>query len=314
MTRFRSALVTGASGFIGRVLVRRLLDQGVAITTLARPSSARIAGADAIAVPALEPDALAGALAGRRFDVTFHLAAYGVAPGDRDPGSMFAANVAGTAALVEAAARRGCGAFVYVGSCSEYETPQADVPIGEDAPLSSATLYGASKAAGGLWGQALGRDLGMAFQWVRLFGVFGPGEAPHRLLPSLAGRLSRHETVALSPGEQSRDLLHVDDVATGLRLAAEAALKGQLGPYNLCSGRSVTVRWIAEQVAKHLDKPQSLLNFGALPYRPGEPLWLVGQPDRFAEATGFRPGIPLEDGIAATLDDLLRTEHAEPSS
>ena len=116
-------------------------------------------------------------------------------------------------------------------------------------------LYGASKAAGGRWGAALARSLGLPFQWVRLFGVFGPGEAPHRLLPYVHDRLSRGERVDLTAGLQWRDLLYVEDAAKGLLRAAEIALEGRLGPFNLCTGEPVTVRAMAEEVARQMGAP-----------------------------------------------------------
>jgi nucleoside-diphosphate-sugar epimerase len=217
---------------------------------------------------------------------------------------MFSTNVAGTSALIEVAAQLGCRAFVYTGTCSEYATPESAEPLDEYAPLAGATLYGASKAAAGLWGQALSQSLGMAFQWMRLFGVFGAGEASYRLLPHVAARLHRGESVPLTPGEQWRDFLYVEDTAAGLRLAAEAALDGRTGPFNLCSGRGVTVKWMAERIAALLGKPASLLEFGAMPYRPGEPLWLVGRAERFAAAAGFRPSLSIEDGLARVVEEI----------
>lgn len=302
--KFDSALVTGASGFIGRALVRQLSNNGVRVTALARPSSRLPENLEVLRTESYDRETLAKAFAGRKFDVVFHLGAYGVVPTDRDPGTMFSTNVAGTSALIDVSAATGCRGFVFAGTCSEYATPQSPEPLDEDSPLTGSHLYGSSKAAGGLWGQALSSSLGMPFQWMRLFGVYGAGEAAYRLLPHLTAKLYRGETVPLTPGVQVRDFLYVDDVATGLQLAAEAALEGRTGPFNLCSGRGVTVKWVAEHIAGLLGKPASLLDFGAMPYRPGEPLWLVGRPDRFASAAGFRPSVSLEEGLARVVKEI----------
>lgn len=308
---FATALITGASGFIGGALLRRLRESGVAVTCLGRHASRLPDGVPAIRVPRFDPPTLRSCLADQGYEVIFHLAAYGVSPSDRERAAMFETNVAGTAALVEVAADVGCRAFVHVGSCSEYATPTREEPVGEDHPLNHEALYGASKAAAGLWGHALARAVDVPFQWLRLFNVYGPGEAAHRLVPHLADHLRRSEPVPLTAGAQFRDFLHVEDVVTGLLLAADAALLGRLGPFNLCSGQAVTVKSLAQHVAAASGKPEHLLRFNALSYRPGEPLWLVGRPDRFAEATGFRAKIALEDGLARMLRDIEigRTDH-----
>jgi nucleoside-diphosphate-sugar epimerase len=299
--RFQTALVTGATGFIGRALCRRLLRAGIRVGALTRRVADAPDGTDAIALAGLDESSLGEALAGRRFDVVFHLAAYGVAPSDRDPAAMLRINVAGTDAVLRAAALCEAGAVVYAGSCSEYRTPPQGTFVDEDAPLTTAALYGASKAAGGLWGQAAAGQLGLGFQWLRLFNVFGPGESAHRLIPSIVTSLLRDEPVRLSPGEQVRDFLFIDDVAEAIHLAAEAALAGKLGPFNVCSGSPITVRDLTLAVAEAMNKPATLLDFGALSYRPDECLWLVGQPDRFELATGFRPSVPLVAGIEAMI-------------
>lgn len=296
-----TALITGASGFIGRSLVSALQRRGWSVAGLARNQSVVPEGCEAICIDNLDRESLALRLSGRRFDVVFHLAAYGVHPSERDPATMFGVNVAGTAAVVEAAALCNARCVVYVGSCSEYQSPRHGRPIEEDDALTRTALYGAAKAAGGLWGSAAARRADIAFMWARLFGVFGPNERGHRLIPSLVNGLLRNERVALSQGDQMRDVLFIDDAVEGLiGLASSASLQAS-GAYNLCSGTPVTVRTIAGIVADKLGRSRDLLDFGAIPYRPDEPLWLVGRPDKLRTLTGFSPRFSLEDGIARTV-------------
>lgn len=289
----KSALVTGGSGFVGRAVVRRLEGDGVAVTHLARPASSVVG--DVVRVVAWDEPTLGRALAGRRFDAVFHLAAAGVDPGAREPGALFAANVAAPAALVTAC---DAGVFVHAGTCSEYAAPVESVRVGEDHPIGAVEPYGASKAAGALWAASRAAARGLPFTWLRVFGVYGPGEAPHRLVPALAHRLERGERVPLTDGRQRRDFLHVDDAARGFVVAGRA---GVAGVFNLCSGAAVSVRAVAEMVARLMGQPADLLDFGATPMRAGELPWLVGDPGRLCAATGFSPAIALEDGLASTL-------------
>jgi nucleoside-diphosphate-sugar epimerase len=304
----RSALVTGGTGFLGSALCRRLLEGGVKVTLLARPGSAIPNEIDDVAVVAdiADRSAVAKAITGRSADVLFHLASYGVAPGDRDLATMFLVNVAATDAVVRAAPVLGARAFVFLGSCSEYAPPPWGVRIDETAPLAAKGIYGASKAAAGLWGQALARQLGANFMWLRLFNVFGPGEAAHRLAPSIIRALSRGEEARLSAGTQVRDYLFVDDAVEAVIQAGRAALEGRSGPYNVCTGEPIAVRAFAETVADVMRKPLDLLRFGVLDYRPDDYPWLVGDPSRFQHDTGFRPATSLRAGIEKTIAAAAR--------
>ena len=298
---FCSALITGASGFIGRRLVNELLERRIRVIALGRASSVLPSGVTPIRTDAFNGPALRAVLSGQKFDVLFHLAAYGVRPDDRDPDMMQAINVAATGAFVEAAAQAGARAVVYAGSCSEYEPGENQRAIDEDSPLTTVGTYGASKVAGGLWGRALAKERGVSFSWIRLFGIYGPGEAPHRLIPDIVGRLQKDEIVSLTPGLQVRDLMFIDDAVRGLVLAAEAALEGYVGPFNLCTGHHVAVGDVARMIARQMGKPEKLLGFAKRPYRLGEPMWMVGRPDRFRSVTGHLPEISLDVGIGRTI-------------
>jgi nucleoside-diphosphate-sugar epimerase len=236
-------------------------------------------------------------LAGHRFDVLFHLAAYGVNPDDHDADTAAAVNIASTGALVAAAFACSAKAVIYTGSCAEYDARTITGPIDEEQPLTQRGIYATSKIAGGFWGSALAHQSGIVFCWLRLFGVYGPGEPLHRLIPYVAGRLRRDEVVDLTPGDQVRDWMFVDDMATGIVLAASLADRGRSGPFNLCTGRGTSVREVACMVADELGKPHRLLGFGRRPYRSDDALTVVGSPARFQAFSGFTPRYDVETGV-----------------
>jgi UDP-glucose 4-epimerase len=303
---FSSAMITGASGFLGRALAAHLLDQHKRVIVAGRPGGSALPNAHrAIRIANPNAHSLGAALEKEPIDIVFHCAAAGVAPGSRTPDELFGTNVAGAGNWVAAAAEIGARAIVYLGSCSEYGRPPYNIWVAEDQPLAAVDLYGASKAAGGQWGRAVAQRYGIPFLWLRLFGVFGPGEAPHRLLPYLYSRLCAGKRVDLTPGLQWRDFLHVDDAVRGIALAGDLALEGKLGPFNLCSGRAMTVRAFAETVAAAIGGSAiDRLDFGARDYRPDEEMWMVGDPSKFRSATGFFPSLDLEAGITRTIRAL----------
>jgi UDP-glucose 4-epimerase len=305
VTLLRSALVTGGTGFIGSVLVRRLLAEGVAVTCLVRArvrdpgAMASLDGARTIPIASSDPVDLATALAGVSADVVFHLASYGVHQADRDPVQLAEGNVSLLCNLLHATSSWPMRRFIHSGSCAEYGfSVPAGALIPETQALRPASMYGAAKVVAFFAGQALAGRLELPFVTLRLFGVFGVHEGPLRLAPYLIQHLSQDQPVALTPGEQVRDLLYEDDVVEALMAAADGGALQSSEVYNVCSGQAIRVRDFGETVAATLGKPRELLRWGARPYRPDEAPWQVGDNRRFIGATSWRPRITIQDGIA----------------
>ena len=158
-------------------------------------------------------------------------------------------------------------------------------------------MYGAAKLCASLYGAVLAAERGIPFLNLRLFGVFGIGEASHRVVPYLISKLRENQPVDLTPGEQVRDWLYVDDIVDALLEAATCPHLPESGVFNICSGHATRVREISEQVADAMNKPKDLLRFGARPYRPDESMWIVGDNRRFTEATAWLPRVSLAEGI-----------------
>jgi UDP-glucose 4-epimerase len=296
-----SALVTGGTGFIGRALVARLAAGGARVVCLVRPGRGGALpdrpGVRAVELSDWSADALARALAGQQFDAVFHLAASGVSPDARDPDGLIDGNVALTCRLIAAVSTAPPRRFVHVGSCSEYAPADEPTRLAEDHPLEPTSLYGAAKASAWLCGRALAVRLGVPLVCARLFGVYGPGEAPARLVPYLLDRLRQGVAPELTPGGQARDFTYVRDVADALLLAATAPAIEPMRAYNVCSGEPVRIRDMAAQVARAVGREGADLGLGRRPYRDDEPMWIVGDPARFAAATGYRPQVALAEGI-----------------
>jgi len=318
MTSFRSALVTGATGFLGSVLVEHLLAQGVETTCLVRPPAAdsrKISQAvRVIEATSFQASQLKTKLADVSADVVFHLASYGVRQSERNPHQLIEGNIDLLADLLEATAHWPLRRFVHTGSCSEYGFPEREnVPITESQPLRPASLYGSAKASSVLFGTALASRLNVPFVTLRLFGVFGPHEAPDRLIPYLIAKLRRDEPADLTPGEQIRDLLYEDDVAEAFIAAAGAIGIKSGDAYNVCSARPTRIRDVGEAVADEVGKPRHLLHWGERQYRADEPLWLVGDNRRFTATTSWSPRVSVEEGIrrmiAATARSRKTSEH-----
>ena len=126
---------------------------------------------------------------------------------------------------------------------------------------------------------AIAHSSGIGFRLLRLFKVYGAGEAPHRLLPALVSGLGKGERVAISAGTQVLDFVYIDDVVEAmLRADAHCREKGGVATWNVATGRPHSVQEFAEQVAAAMNADASLLGFGAIAMRKDDEPWLVVRP------------------------------------
>jgi nucleoside-diphosphate-sugar epimerase len=308
-----NVLVTGASGFIGVHLVDRLLSQGSRITVLARSSSALPKEwHDRVSVVTCGDFSESGLrrLLRAPVDTVFHLAAYGVRPNHRDIDEMIAINVGLPAALVRLCAEWRAR-MVMAGTFSEYRSPSSRDLLTEESPLEQGKLYGSSKAAGGLMASAIANSNGTGFRLLRLFKVYGAGEASHRLLPALVNGLAKRERVAISAGTQILDFVYIDDVIEAmLRADTHCCDKGGIATWNVATGQAHSVREFAEHVAAAMNADPSLLGFGAIDMRKDDEPWLVGATDLLHAELGWCPSIGLADGVPEAVAALSAHESA----
>ncbi|MDP1963134.1 MAG: NAD(P)-dependent oxidoreductase [Reyranella sp.] len=301
-----SVLVAGGGGFVGSALVAALVGGEHDVSVMTTSSATTHHPVRVVRLDLWHPEAVADAESAPRYDWVFNLAAYGVDPSQNDPEASRLANAELPLAFADLARRAGASAFVHVGSAFEYAEPIGRRRLSESDPLESRKHYGASKAAGSLAVIEASRKSHLNAVVARLFGVYGAGERPWRLLPSLYASLVSGQSVPLTEGSQVRDFLYVDDAVAGLVSLAKAISDGSQTPciVNLCSGVEVTVRQFAETVADVLGAPRELLQFGAMPMRPHEIAYLVGDVSRLNRTTPWRPAHSLERGIGMATAEL----------
>jgi len=297
------ALVTGATGFLGSHLVRRLLEDGASVAALVRPQSDARRIDDLLGrLTVIRGDVRALELCERAVEqfapeVVFHLAWSGVAGQDRNDPRQVDDNLLPTIELVRLAARCGARTWVGLGSQAEYG-PHAG-PISEETPARPTTLYGKVKLAAGLIATHVGGLLGLRAAWVRVFSTFGPRDNPDWLLPYVIRTLSRRERPSLTAGEQRWDFLYVDDATDALLRVAAAP--SAAGAFNLGSGVARPLRAVVEQIRDMID-PSLPLGFGEVPYRPDQVMHLEADISRLAAATGWRPATPWDEALRRTVE------------
>ena len=271
----RRALVTGATGFVGRQVLASLLAKGAEVVPVVRPESVgKLPASPEIKTPIFTVDLFAESDSWwqhrlRGIDVLVHVAWY-AEPGQYQFSTENMNCLIGTLRMAQAAAQAGVKRFVGVGSCFEYA--QSQYPLSADSPLAASSPYAASKAAVYFALSQLLPQYGTDFAWCRLFYLFGEGEDARRLVSTLRKHLGEGRTVDLTSGTQVRDFL---DVSEAGRQIAEVALSDKTGAVNICSGKPVTVRELAESIADEYGG-RDLLRFGARKNNPVDPPFVVG--------------------------------------
>lgn len=296
------ALLTGAAGFIGAALARRLIARGDAVTLLSGPGSDpwRLEQlrdvAEVSEVDLRDADAVARAVHAARPELVFHLAAHGAYSWQRSLPRMVETNVAGFAHVAEAALAAGARAIVSAGSSSEYGLKDHAPPEHELPEPNSA--YAVTKASATLLGGWLARERGAAITTLRLYSAYGPWEEPRRLMPALvAAGLDRHLPPLADPAI-ARDFVYVEDVCDAFLVAAERARPGDGAVYNVGSGRQTTLRELAG-VARATFAIEEEPAWAAFPARDWDTDVWVADARRAADELGWRARTPLEAGLAA---------------
>jgi len=292
-------LVTGASGFLGRRVVRALVRQGFDAVSVFRTT-----GFDEdrrhFRLDLRDTAALQKLFRQFRFSAVIHLAASGVSAEAENFEDMVAINTLASAALARTALASGIERFLYVGSGFEYR-PQAHA-MDESTPLGAPNLYGASKAAGWMLLDTLHRVEGLPLVTVRPFSIYGPGENPAKLVPYTILQALHREPIRLTLGSQVRDYVFVEDVVEALRLALGApSAVGQV--YNIGAGPhdARSVRQLLEEILSLMGAPRRLCWFDRSSRGRRDPPYLVSDPTKAHVELGWRPRVTLEDGLARTI-------------
>lgn len=268
-------LLTGATGFVGRQVMRALVAKGAKVRVLVRNGKqGDLGNLDGVESIVMTSDLFAESVnwfanVCQGVETVIHVAWY-VEPGKCLQSPKNIDCLIGTLQLAKGSARAGVKRFIGIGTCFEYEFSDSMLSI--QTPLQPLTPYAGAKAAAFM---ALAQSLplqGVEFAWCRLFYLYGEGEDSRRLVPYLRTNIVAGLPAKLTSGKQVRDFL---DVREAGQMIAEIALGHQQGPVNICSGIPITVRQLAERIADEYGR-RDLLEFGARPDNLIDPPCVVG--------------------------------------
>lgn len=241
-------LLTGASGFVGGAVLRRLVADGVEVVTLGRAEQPPLTGISHHPIDLLGADrsALCDVVEAAACDRLIHSAWY-TNHKDYLSAEINRDWLQGSTRLFEVFREAGPGRIVGLGTCIEY-APGAGRCTEGQTPLRPDTLYGECKKALSETLLAMPDAL-----WARIFFVYGPGDRAGRLVPQLIEAATAGRPVSVRNGGLRRDYIHIDDLAAQIVALAGSGLTG---PVNTGTGQAVRLSNIVEAAAEAAGRPE----------------------------------------------------------
>lgn len=304
----KTAVVTGASSFVGCHLAKGFAQKGWAVAATGTQTFDAYKGIQAERLKWIgksvswqtldlrDEKAVRGFIARVRPELWVHHAGHAVNYGspDYDVRAGHAVNVAPLPYIYDELAKAGCGGVIVTGSSMEYS--DSEQACKESDECKPATPYGRSKLEETNKAKELSKLV--PTRVARLFIPFGLLDAPTKVLPYVIENLRAGAAVELSECNQERDFLYIGDVVKAYGLLSEDFQKRDydFDIFNVCREEPIAVRSVIEKFASEMNARQGLLGFGKRAIRPGEPPVSYGSSKKAREILGWQPA-SLEAGI-----------------
>lgn len=295
----RTAVVTGANGFIGAAVVKELTHHGYDVFAIGHQGHfTRVHDIEHVRCISCDLDhinSLSDLLPIQHYDLFFHFAWEGVSGSVQQDSQVQLNNIRGTLGALTAAKALGCGRFVGAGSIMEWESMEA-VRFTPDL-LRGSNIYGGSKLAAHIIGASAAKKMGMDFLWPVITNVYGPGEISERLINTTIQKCIHGVSPRFTSGVQNYDFVYIDDAARAFRLIGE---KG-IAFHNYIIGSSN-----AKPLKKFLLELQSIVApdlpflFDSMPFHGIDLPIEAFDCKQTEKETGFRAEIPFAEGCRRT--------------
>jgi nucleoside-diphosphate-sugar epimerase len=297
-------LLTGAAGFVGAVLCRRLLADGFEVHAVLREPRRSWRISDLLPhlrvheLDIRDEERLSRAAREIAPEIVYHLATYGAYPHQTDADATIQTDILGTWNLLKALSKSEYEVFVNTGSSSEYGFKQ--YAMRETDLLEPNSYYSAAKCAQSLLCQHVARTERRPITTFRLFSTYGPYEEPTRLVPTLIRRcLTGHALDLVSP-EVARDFVFVDDVVDAyLRIEALSKLSGEV--INIGTGVQHTIRDIVDAVIEETGATVEC-RWGSIEPRIWDTNIWVADCTKSRRLLGWRAPTRLDQGLRKTIE------------
>ena len=168
------------------------------------------------------------------------------------------------------------------------------IRVDEHVPCNPTTLYGKAKLFCAGISAELCKAYGMEHSWLRLFSAYGPHGNHQWLIDYLIEEMKNDRVINVTKCEQYLDYIYVNDISRALMALGEGH---GVGVANLGSGKAVQLKTIVETI-RTLTKSKSIVNYGALPYRPDQSMFQEADISKLSKVSGWKPEVTIEQGLS----------------
>lgn len=304
-------LVTGAAGFIGAAVARRLLHEGHKVVTVDNMSTGireNIPDGVQINEGDCQDPAIIFSLENIHFDAIIHIA--GQSSGEvsfEDPVYDLQTNTQSTLLLLNLAFKTGCKKFIYASTMSIYGD-QPDKAITEDASLLPKSFYAVGKLASEHY-MRIYQKYGIESTALRLFNVYGPGQNMGNLRQGMASiylaqALKNKHILVKGDSERFRDFVYIDDIVDAFCVALKKR-QPSFNAYNVATGARTTVKDLINKITENLPFEVTVEYSEST---PGDQFGIYGDITNITNELNWRPKVSLESGIKKFVDWATATD------
>lgn len=302
----KKAIVTGASGFIGKQLVAELLSRNVEVVAIdIRFNDVLLNNDKVVCVNCTDksPFDLEESLREQKADTFFHLAWVGTSGELRADYNLQLDNVRVACDYVVLASRINCNRFIYASSITEMETYEY---LQSDKPKpTGGYVYGAGKLAAHLMCETVAKLNNVEFIPVIITNIYGAGEKSARLVNTSVRKLLNGEHCSFTEGYQMYDFIYITDAITSIVEVAEKG--GAFNRYYIGSGNPKPLREYLLEM-RDVVAPGAELGLGDVPFSGIDIDYSQFKLKKVEEDTGYKNKISFRDGIKKTME-FIKSEN-----
>jgi nucleoside-diphosphate-sugar epimerase len=300
----KTIFVTGATGFIGMHLLRRLIAEGYSVVAMVRKASEqkdRIEGVSYCYGDIRNYEDIKKGFLTSEPDAVIHLVTYYAIMHRADEiGIMVDTNVNGTINLLEAARESGrIKLFLNTSTCAVYE--QKKHLLKEEDSLRPQNLYALTKLHAEEACSFYADTYSLPCVTLRLFPPYGPGDHERRLIPYVIGCILKNTSPNLTTGKQEWDFVYVDDIINAYLAVLKSAPFGEKHAiFNIGTGNPVSIRSVVERIRSVLHSDVEL-PWGSVPHRDNEVWYNSADSSKASSILCWSPQTGMDEGISQTI-------------
>jgi len=283
----KKVLVTGGSGYLGKLFIKRLIEFNAVVFSFDINSNFINSDISAYQVDLKNQNLLNKLILEIQPTIIYHLAASLNRTRDfNDANSLIDTNLTGTINLLNALKEVPYENFILISTSEVYGGSSIKAPFKEDDNFVPASPYSLSKYCAENALKTYSNIYAKNFTILRLFNFFGKDMPKTFLLPQLIDKLEQNKDFNMTKGDQKRDFIYVEDVLDALILAC--SVRAYNHTFNVCSGVGRSIKELVIDFQKLLNSTSNI-NFGAIPYRNNEVWDMTGQNSKIKMILGWQP-------------------------